>query len=308
MKQRILSLLTALIMVFSLLPGTALAASLSTALPANITISEIPEISMGNTTVDISGGAATVTVPVIIENNPGFGGMDLNFSIPEGWSIAEIKTDFLTPDNYTVFCNLVSYGSASFPVLFVTPVINANSNGVGRLVAVSALSNITTDGYICWVKYNVPAGLENGDHEVTVSANKINANEDIATDIKNAFIFTPGIITVVGAPVPHEHSYAANRYVWANDYSSCTAFGICECGDTAVAEGVITSRTSPDGENTTIYTAVFSESWTAAQTKTVESLDASPHHASMKTNIWSTLPTATAHTTSSAATAVCGSI
>ena len=90
--KRFLSMALAMAMVFSMIP-TAFAAADT-------------EISMGDAQVDLTAGT-NVEVPVMIENNPGFAGMDLSISIPDGWQITKIANRI--KGGYSIF-----YGEDEF--------------------------------------------------------------------------------------------------------------------------------------------------------------------------------------------------
>lgn len=74
--KKYLSLILAVVMLFTLLPLPAVAAEEAT-----------PVFNVGSETVTLAGAEATVTVPVEISGNVGFDSLELRVSIPEGWSI-----------------------------------------------------------------------------------------------------------------------------------------------------------------------------------------------------------------------------
>jgi hypothetical protein len=187
-----------------------------TFLPVQFALADAqPTIAAGTETVDISSGATTVTVPVTIQDNPGFAGMQIGFEVPTGWSIASIQTGKLngSSTNYTIFCKLdkMELGGTIYqvPSPFLDPTVNPSvTETTGTLVAAydgskdidgdsKTDSLITANGTICWLVCNVPANAVNGKYEIKVSAEKIN-NTNTAADIKSSFAFTAGTVTVTG--------------------------------------------------------------------------------------------------------------
>ncbi len=181
-KKKAVSFLLALVMLMSLLPMQAFAAETA------------PEIEVGDATVVLTGSDASVTVPVEIKNNPGFGGMDLSFGIPSGWTISAINAEADAEDisKYTVFCSLKTIYGMQIPVPFVTPTINEAD---GSFIAAHS-ANIGTSGYLCWITYSVPADTAVGEYALNVTPNFINTAIDTGTDISGQFAFTSGTITV----------------------------------------------------------------------------------------------------------------
>ena len=175
-KKEALFLLLALAMVMSFLPVQVFATETA------------PEIAVGNVTAVLTGSDATVTVPVEIKNNPGFGGIDLDFGIPSGWTISKI--DIGTKDAYSIFYTYDSkYGEWK---KIVTPITNTED---GSFVAAHT-ADIETSGYLCWITYYIPAETAAGEYSLTVIPTFINTASDSATDISSQFTFSSGTITV----------------------------------------------------------------------------------------------------------------
>ena len=78
-----------------------------------------------------------------------------------------------------------------------------------------------------------------------------------------------GDTTGTSPDAPCTHTYGTPTYEWANDHATCTASAVCSlCGDT-VTETV--NATSVAGENSTTYTATFTNALFTEQTETVTS-------------------------------------
>lgn len=142
-----------------------------------------PKITVGEVRVEQTTGS-TITVPVEIEGNPGFAGMDLSISIPDGWQITDIATR--TKDAYSIFYAEDEFGDMA---RITTPVVNPDANGIGKFVTAYGLDNLTGDGVLFWVTYKVPAGTREGLYDVEVTPVKINTLEDTRTNIAGDFTF-----------------------------------------------------------------------------------------------------------------------
>ena len=69
------------------------------------------------------------------------------------------------------------------------------------------------------------------------------------------------------------HAYGDTTYVWANDYSSCTASRTCaNCGTQTATATVTSVTTDPECEKAgkTVYTATFTQDWCETKTHTQE--------------------------------------
>ncbi|MBR3875147.1 MAG: hypothetical protein IKJ25_00020, partial [Clostridia bacterium] len=69
------------------------------------------------------------------------------------------------------------------------------------------------------------------------------------------------------------HGYGDTTYVWANDYSSCTASRTCaNCGTQTATATVTSVTTDPECEKAgkTVYTATFTQDWCETKTHTQE--------------------------------------
>ena len=149
-----------------------------------------PAITVGSATADVSGGVATVQVPISIENNPGFAGMDLSIAIPDGWKMENVKVK--NGDQYSIF-----YKNEDGDMERVATPITNTANG--SFIAAYGEGNITADGVICWVTYTVPATELNGATPISVTIEKINDIDDTATNMKGRFAVKAGTVTVTGA-------------------------------------------------------------------------------------------------------------
>lgn len=162
-----------------------------------------PEFYIGEATVDISNGGNTVTVPVMVKNNPGFASIQLQFGIPENWSINEVLyTSSLT--EYSIYYELKDMYGTKIPM--AKDNANFMFNAENGKLAIGYPNNISaTEGAVCWIKYMVPAGTVNSKdgYEITISSECIDPVGDIA-DIKDQFTFTSGAIKVTGG-IPVEN-------------------------------------------------------------------------------------------------------
>ncbi len=183
--KKTLSWLLVIAMIFSMVPAVYAEGS--------------PEIAVGNGSVDISGGATTVQLPVTIVNNPGVAGFQMKISAPNGWTVTEIRVD--TPsddalDVYSIFCDLKTMFGMQIPMRRDS-VSNGSAAETGRIV-ISDTTDITVDGYICWITLSVPAGLANGDYDVSLIPEHINNASATGVDKSGEFVFTTGTVTVTG--------------------------------------------------------------------------------------------------------------
>lgn len=184
---------------------------LVTMLPTSLAVDSEPTIKVGTATADISAISGTevvsVEIPVTIENNPGFAGMDLTFSVPENWSITAINGTIRESDSaYTIFCKetqmtIPGLGTVTVPQAFVSPTTNPEK---GKLAAaydgnagISEDGLIHSDGVICWLTCAVPAGEINDDYEIKVEIEKINTTET-AINTKDQYTVANGKVTVTG--------------------------------------------------------------------------------------------------------------
>ena len=165
-----------------------------------VSAADTPKVTVGEARVDQAQGN-TVTVPVSIENNPGFSGMDLTISIPDGWRITDIE--IRTRDAYSIFYQENKYGDMSN---VITPIINVDNDGIGKFVAAYGAGEFTEDGYLFWITYEVPENTENGLYDVAVTPVKINTQEDTATNIADDFIFTDSTGETPESPEKEEPS------------------------------------------------------------------------------------------------------
>lgn len=168
-KRRIVSMLLSVCMLAGLI--------------VPVSAAETPKIIVGEAKVDQAQGN-TVTVPVSIENNPGFAGMDLTISIPDGWAISDIE--IRTRDAYSIFYEENKYGDMTN---VITPIVNTDNDGTGKFVAAYGSGNFTEDGTLFWVTYSVPASAKEGLYAVEVTPVKINTLEDTAINIAGDFTF-----------------------------------------------------------------------------------------------------------------------
>jgi hypothetical protein len=173
-------------LILTLVPTAALAEESTT-----------PEIKVGSNNVDLKDGAAYVTVPVDIKNNPGFAGMDVMVSIPSGWTIPADNENseiygfetFKSLSDYGILCKYSAKGGVS------TVATVESNNKTGKFLA-SYKENITNNGTIFWVTYQVPAGTVSGDYTISVTVNKINTATETSKNIGSDFTLTSGTITV----------------------------------------------------------------------------------------------------------------
>ncbi len=177
--KRALALGLSLVLAFSLLPVSIMAAGK-------------PEIAIGGTTASTSGGAASITVPVTISNNPGFAGMDLSFSLPEGWVLENIS--IREKDDYSVFYAEDAQGDMS---ALTKPTVNPAR---GRFLAAHS-EDISASGYLCWLSITVPADTAVGEYKLAVVANKINTAASTAEDISESYSLLEGTVSIIESGV-----------------------------------------------------------------------------------------------------------
>ena len=89
-----------------------------------------------------------------------------------------------------------------------------------------------------------------------------------------------------------QHSYGASTYVWAEDGSACTATTVCQhdanhvITENANITSEVTTAATCEGMGTTTYTAAFSDSKFATQTKNVVDIHALQHSYGTPTYVW----------------------
>ena len=182
MKKRVVSWFLTIVICLSFLPVVPVAAA------------NMPEISVGSATADISGGAVEVTLPIVITDNPGFSSMELFVEVPDGWNITAIACGVKSLTEYTIFCDVMDLGGMQIPQQVVVPQVNPDNGAI--IVAHSV--DITKSGYIGWVTCSVPEGILNEEYSVSVRANFIARAENTKEDISDSFKIKPGAITVSG--------------------------------------------------------------------------------------------------------------
>lgn len=155
-----------------------------------------PEIKVGNATVNVGSGDATVVVPIEIINNPGIAAIEFSVKIPSGWTISNIVTR-RTRDEWGIFSQLNEYGEKE-QLGFFTP-----NEGNGK-IAWSHQDKTTADGTMFWVTYSVPQRAVNGDVDISISEAYItDGTNQGKTDLTSNFTFTPGTVTVSGGIDPN---------------------------------------------------------------------------------------------------------
>lgn len=186
--KKILSLMLVAAMLLSVLPGQWIAAAAA------------PQLVVGSAAVDVSNGAATCVIPVEIKNNPGFAGLTVDASIPEGWSMVTKSTDGKYSDyyiqdqqnDYSILCSTMTFNGMTL----ATGVIgNFFVNlATGRVVWADA-NVLNGDGKLVYLTYSVPANAANGDYEITMNVTDLTS---LDTQYKDQTTVVAGKVTVTG--------------------------------------------------------------------------------------------------------------
>ncbi len=156
-----------------------------------------PTFEMGSASVELNGTDASVTVPVKVYNNPGFNGLTMRISIPDGWSIEKINNR--TATEYSLIYVADEWGGMGLPEGAQFATNNAFEAGYAKM-AMGTAADMTGSGFVCWVVYKVPANAINGANKISVVLDEV---RDVATSsdldgITSKFKVVDGTVTVIG--------------------------------------------------------------------------------------------------------------
>ncbi len=168
--KKLFSTLFAAAMLVSTLGVAALAADTTT-------------ITVGDASANVSSGAETVTVPVSISGNTGFASMVLTVSIPDGCTATSVA--LMNGDDAAITGNMF---------------LNSNLAGAsGVVVAMASTSNLTDDGVLFWITYEVSRTAENGSNALELTCTEFYSETDLDTNQYASIATTDGTLTVSGS-------------------------------------------------------------------------------------------------------------
>lgn len=168
--KKLFSTLFAAAMLVSTLGVAALAADTTT-------------ITVGDASANVSSGAETVTVPVSISGNTGFASMVLTISIPDGCTATSVAV--MNGDDAAITGNMF---------------LNSNLAGAsGVVVAMASTSNLTDDGVLFWITYEVSRTAENGYNALELTCTEFYSETDLDTNQYASIATTDGTLTVSGS-------------------------------------------------------------------------------------------------------------
>ena len=182
MLKRVLSLCLVFTLLFSAMP--------------NVFAAEItdPAFVIGDATV--TAGQTGVIVPLNVVNNSGFGGGKFDLQLPDGWTLTGIKLA-----NSGV--RSILYNRYDEDLMNYVSDYNPTPNVADKKLVIAAGTtneDLTANGTIAWLQFNVPAAdsVIDGEYEIKCVAQDLFHAYDDATDIKDQFTYVAGTITVTG--------------------------------------------------------------------------------------------------------------
>lgn len=185
-------------------------------IPTDIFADEGPEFLAEDVSTAVNPtGETTVVVPVMVKNNPGFAGLEMIFTAPDGWQVQTEDDPYSSDDivyidyramtdsgvKNSVMGTTDRFGSYVAPPAWIGS-IHYQGDPAQSYLAVSATNDITDDGYICWVTYVLPENIMNGNYTVSITARYVNTATETGTNIASQFTCIPGTITITGGAEP----------------------------------------------------------------------------------------------------------
>ena len=185
-------------------------------IPTDIFADEGPEFLAEDVSTAVNPtGETTVVVPVMVKNNPGFAGLEMIFTAPDGWQVKTEDDPYSSDDivyidyramtdsgvKNSVMGTTDRFGSYVAPPAWIGS-IHYQGDPAQSYLAVSATNDITDDGYICWVTYVLPENIMNGNYTVSITARYVNTATETGTNIASQFTCIPGTITITGGAEP----------------------------------------------------------------------------------------------------------
>lgn len=213
----------------------------------------------------------TVTLTIQADTQITIDGLQMEVTVPEGWSITGIaNSDLAFNENHYNLDN-------------------------GYIVWHDGSADGKTTELLASVTIQIPAGIEKKEYEI--KSEIIDISRDWGTSMEDGEIITTKLTVgdhADGKTVDHKCdacgeainggacTYVPGEYAWSEDYSTCTVTGTCACEKTATATANSTSQVTKEAdcqtEKETTYTADFIQSWAETQTKTVKGdKDSSKH-------------------------------
>ena len=192
------------------------AVMLFSVIPTDIFADEGPEFLAEDVSTAVNPtGETTVVVPVMVKNNPGFAGLEMIFTAPDGWQVKTEDDPYSSDDivyidyramtdsgvKNSVMGTTDRFGSYVAPPAWIGS-IHYQGDPAQSYLAVSATNDITDDGYICWVTYVLPENIMNGNYTVSITARYVNTATETGTNIASQFTCIPGTITITGGAEP----------------------------------------------------------------------------------------------------------
>ncbi|MCD8065565.1 MAG: S-layer homology domain-containing protein [Oscillospiraceae bacterium] len=164
-----------------------LAVSLMASLGVGALAAGEPTITVGSASASVTSGETTVTVPVSISQNPGFAGMTLYVSIPDGCAAESVAVT--SGSSYAVTADMVYVNNLSYDLDGET-VVSLNF---------AAQDDVTENGVLAWITYSVSRTADNGENAVEIVGGSIYHADALTTDIFSSFTTVGGAITVSGS-------------------------------------------------------------------------------------------------------------